>query len=144
MGRFSRYYLYLAWLITLIATMSTLYLSIIRGIPVCNLCWYQRICIYPLAILLGIAAYREDTNIIFYALPLTILGFLFSFYQYLEQMIPGFAPIGLCGVGPDCSKIHFQWFGFVTLPFLGMLATAAIGFLLFFCYKLRKPSQQSA
>ena len=135
MGRFSRYYLYLAWLITLIATMSTLYLSIIRGIPVCNLCWYQRICLYPLAILLGIAAYREDSNIIFYALPLTALGFLFSLYQYLEQMIPNFTPIAFCGAGPDCHTIHFQLLKFITWPFLSLLATVAIAFLLFF-YRL--------
>ncbi len=138
MRRCLRHYsLYFAWLIALIATLASLYMSVLQNLPVCDLCWYQRICIYPLVILLGVAAYRDDTGVIIYALPLTILGFLFSLYQYLEQMIPGFSPIALCGPGVDCSAIHVRFLGFITLPFLGMIATAAIAFFLITarCYR---------
>jgi len=130
--KISRHYsLYFAWIIALIATMVSLYFSVVKHWPVCNLCWYQRVCIYPLVIVLGIAAYREDRGIVKYTMPLAILGFLFSFYQYLEQMIPGFAPINLCGVGgANCSHIHFQWIGFVTFPFLGAIGSLAIIFFL--------------
>src|SRR3990167_9051521 len=123
------YSLYLAWLIALIATLGSLYFSEIKLIPVCHLCWYQRICMYPLVILLGIAAYREDRSIVLYTMPLVILGLLFSSYQYVEQMIPEFAPIGLCGSGPECSAIHMEWLGFITLPFLSMIAN--LGIILF-------------
>ena len=127
------YSIYFAWVIALIATMITLYLSVIRGMPVCELCWYQRVCIYPLIVILGIAAYRIDCGIVKYTMPLSIIGFLFALYQYLylEQMIPKFAPLHLCGVnGPDCSDIHLQFWGFVTYPFLGMVATFLITFFL--------------
>ncbi|WP_423063828.1 disulfide bond formation protein B [Candidiatus Paracoxiella cheracis] len=126
--KISRHYgLYFAWVIALIATMVSLYFSVVKEWPVCDLCWYQRICIYPLVIILGIAAFRENHGIVKYALPLAVLGFLFSLYQYLEQMVVGFAPISLCGVsGPDCSHIHFQWLGFITFPFLGALGSLAI------------------
>lgn len=126
-----RYSLYFAWVIALLATMVSLYFSVVKHWPVCHLCWYQRICIYPLAIMLGIAAYHEEHGVAKYAMPLAILGFLFALYQYLEQMVAGFAPINLCGAGgPACSHIHFQWLGFITFPFLGMIACAAIIFFL--------------
>src|SRR3990167_11380255 len=110
-----RYSLYFAWLIALIATLSSLYLSVIQGMSVCELCWYQRVCMYPLVIILGIATYREDKNIIQYVLPLVILGFLFSLYQYLEQMIPGFSHIALCGPSNECAQIDWSIGGFITL-----------------------------
>ncbi|ACJ20008.1 disulfide bond formation protein B [Coxiella burnetii] len=129
------YSLYFAWLTALIATLGSLYLSLVRHIPVCDLCWYQRVCIYPLTILLGIAAYRTDRGVVKYALPLVVLGFLFSIYQYLQQMIPGFAPINLCGsTSPHCSEIHWEIFGFITLPFLGMLATLIMSFFLIMAF----------
>lgn len=126
--KINRYYsLYFAWLLALIMTIVSLYFSVVKHWPVCNLCWYQRVCIYPLVIILGIAAYREDHGIVKYTMPLAILGFLFSLYQYLEQMVTSFALINLCGVGgPDCSDIHFQGLGFITFPFLGMIGSLVI------------------
>ncbi len=118
------YSLYFAWLISLIGTLATLYLSEVLAWPVCHLCWYQRICLFPLTIILGIACFRDDKHIVPYILPLPIIGAVFSLYQYLEQMIPGFAPINVCGAGPSCSDIHLQLLGFITLPLLGL-----IGFL---------------
>lgn len=132
---FRQHGLYFSWLIALIATLLSLYLSILEALPVCELCWYQRICMYPLAIILGIAAYRDDRMIALYTLPLAILGLLLSLYQYLEQMIPSFSWVHLCGAGTDCSKIHLQWFGFVTLPFLGLVANVIIIILLALTYE---------
>lgn len=127
----SKYSLYFAWLITLIALMGSLYSSVILHLPVCDLCWYQRICIYPLVIILGIAAYREDFGIVKYAMPLAVIGGLFALYQYLEQMIPGFAPIALCGVAsPDCSAVHFKGWGFITFPLISLIGCLGIIFSL--------------
>ncbi|EKD44979.1 MAG: disulfide bond formation protein B [uncultured bacterium] len=122
--------LFAAWLIALIALLSTLFMQYFLNWPVCVLCWYQRIAIYPLVILLGIAAYRNDHGIVRYALPFCVLGFLFALYQYLEQMIPGFAPIAVCAQELSCSTIHFQWIKFITLPLLSMVACVAMGLLL--------------
>ncbi len=130
MKQLKQYNLFFAWLIALIALLATLYSSEILSLPVCHLCWYQRTAMYPLAIILGIAAYRNDNGIKLYAIPLTLIGALFALYQYLEQMIPGFAPIGLCGSGPDCSNIHLQLWGFITFPFLSLIAFLVILFLL--------------
>ena len=124
--------LFLAWLIALIAMLTTLFASEVLHWPVCILCWYQRIAIYPLVILLGIAAYKNEKLIIPYVLPFPIIGFLFAVYQYCEQMIPGFAPIRLCTEGIACSTIHLKLLGVITVPFLSALACAIIFVLLVF------------
>lgn|SRR3990167_4139806 len=125
-----KYYLFFAWLIALIAMLATLFASEILKLPVCVLCWYQRICLYPLVVLLGTAAYRDDKNIILYATPFPVIGFFFALYQYLEQMIPNFSPISFCTQNISCSTIHFKWLGFITFPFLSMLACVFIFILL--------------
>lgn len=118
--------LFSTWLIALVAMIATLLASGILQWPVCPLCWYQRICIYPLVILLGVAAYRNEKLIIPYALPFPAIGFLFAAYQYLEQMIPGFSPIEFCTQGVPCSTIHLKLLGFITIPFLSAVACAVI------------------
>jgi disulfide bond formation protein DsbB len=126
------YSLYLAWLVTLAGLIFSLVLSNIYHWPICHLCWYQRMCLYPLVVILGIACFREDTRISLYTLPLTIIGGLLALYQYLEQMIPGFAPIDVCGSGPSCSDVHMKLLGFITLPFISMVGFVVISILLFF------------
>lgn len=126
------YGLFLAWSIAFIAFLLTLFFSEILQWPVCPLCWYQRIALYPLVILLGVAAYKNERVIIPYVFPLLIMGFCFAVYQYLEQMIPGFAPIDFCGAGAvSCNVIHFKLWGFVTIPFLSAAACVLIFLLLY-------------
>jgi len=131
-------YLFLAWLISLIAMILSLYSTYVLNISPCPLCWFQRVCLYPLVIILGIAAFKDDSFIVPYIVALPVIGFLFALYQYLEQMIPGFAPIQLCRAnGVPCSTIHFQWLGFITYPFLSMLACLLITLFLALSYRKR-------
>lgn len=127
--------LYFAWLLSLTGTLLSLFLSEMLHWPICALCWYQRICLYPLVIILGIACFRSDNRIAVYTLPLSILGIVVAGYQYLEQMIPGFAPIDVCGSGPSCSHIDWIWQGFVTLPLISVAGFAAISGLLIICLR---------
>ncbi|MFN3235251.1 MAG: disulfide bond formation protein B [Gammaproteobacteria bacterium] len=113
--------LFLAWLIAVIGTLTSLYWSEVLFWPVCHLCWYQRLCMFPLAIILAPAAYQGYTKIAKYVIALPILGIFFSAYQYLEQTIPGFMPINTCSTGPSCAQIHLKLFGFLTLPLIGLL-----------------------
>ncbi|MCB1827805.1 MAG: disulfide bond formation protein B, partial [Coxiellaceae bacterium] len=100
--------LFLVWLIALAAMLTAQYSSDFLGLPVCHLCWYQRICIYPLVVIIGIAAFRNDGNIALYTMPMTLCGAAFALFQYLEQMIPDFAPILVCTQGPSCSMVHMK------------------------------------
>ncbi len=130
--------LLIAWFIAAIAVVATLYAGEVKHLPICHLCWYQRICIYPLFLLLGIAAYKDDYRVVVYALPLTIVGFIIALYQYLTQMVPAFEPIQVCSNGPACNAIHLKLWGFITFPFLSMVATFVIFILLIIARSCRR------
>jgi disulfide bond formation protein DsbB len=119
-------FLYLAWLVSIIATVGSLYFSEIRGFVPCELCWYQRIFMYPLTLILGIGTFQADISVKKFVLPLSILGGFISFMHYLEQKIPGFAGIKPCLKGIPCSAEYINWFGFITIPFLALIAFTLI------------------
>lgn len=124
------YGLYLAWLVALFATGGSLYFSENRLFVPCMLCWYQRILMYPLVIVLGLASYRHSTVIVPYVLPLSVLGMGVSIFHYLEQKISGFGGPAVCRFGVPCSTEYIDWFGFITIPFLALTAFTLITLLL--------------
>lgn len=117
--------LYFAWVIAFAGAILSLYFGEIQQIEPCHLCWYQRIFLFPLAILLGIAAYRGDRGIVLYALPLAILGALFALYQTFEPHVPFLRAEALCGEERSCTEPVFLIEGFLSFPLV-----SAIGFLL--------------
>ena len=131
MRKFYRHFgLYGAWLVAITATAGSLYFSEVRLFVPCSLCWYQRILMYPLVVILGIASYRQDQGIVRYALPLSILGGVVSLFHYLEQKVPGFSAPSLCRVGVPCTQEYINWLGFITIPFLALIAFTLITTLL--------------
>lgn len=125
-----KYGLYLAWLVSLTATFGSLYFSEIREFVPCELCWIQRIFMYPLTILLGIAVFTDDRAVRKYVLPLTTIGGAVSLYHYLVQKVPGFAEIQPCAQGVPCSGQYINWLGFITIPFLALTAFTFITILM--------------
>ncbi|MFD6440609.1 disulfide oxidoreductase [Peribacillus sp. NPDC060186] len=119
-------YLFGAWFVSLIATLGSLYFSEIRGFIPCELCWYQRILMYPLALILGIGTFQNDPSVKRFVLPLAIIGWIISFYHYLLQKVPGFAPIKPCANGVPCNAQYINWAGFITIPFLALTAFSLI------------------
>jgi len=130
--------LFIAWVIALTALVISLYSSMIKLLPVCHLCWYQRICIYPLTIILGIGAFIDDRRSAIYALPLALIAALLALYQYILQWYPQLESIGVCGLGPKCSEIHFKYLGFITYPFLSLIASTLICILLIITLKIKR------
>lgn len=124
MDFFRRFGLYFAWLLSCIGLLGAIYFSDFRHIEPCHLCWYQRICLFPLTILLAIAICRNDRKIALYTLPQSFLGLFLSLYQIGIQEIPGWNPIEICGAGPSCSEKIYIGLGPFTVPML-----AAVGFL---------------
>ena len=122
--------LYLAWLVALTATLGSLYFSEVRHFVPCTLCWYQRILMYPLAIVLGIASYRQDGAVRGYVLPLSVLGMGFATYHVLEQNIAGFGAPALCRAGVPCNLHYIHWLGFITIPVLSLTAFTLVTVLL--------------
>lgn len=122
--------LWLAWLVSAVATVGSLYFSEVADYVPCRLCWFQRICMYPLAGILLVAAVRRDRNVRWYALPLLLAGIAVSSYHYLIEWRPSWGE-GACGVGPSCTDVWFRRMGFVTLAFMALCGFVAIVALLF-------------
>ncbi|PFA69490.1 disulfide bond formation protein B [Bacillus sp. AFS015802] len=119
--------LFLAWASSLIATMGSLYFSEIMKYEPCELCWYQRILMYPMVILLGTAYVRKDFQAALYSAILSGIGILVSLYHYSIQkvsILTESAPA--CGRVP-CTGEYINLFGFITIPFL-----ALTGFIIIF------------
>lgn len=121
--------LWLAWLVAVIATAGSLYYSEVAHFVPCEFCWYQRIAMYPLALVLGIAAFRRDTGIRLYAIPLAAAGALLSTYHYLLQQFPDLSA-GSCSATAPCTAAWVWEFGFVSIPFMALAGFAAIVSLL--------------
>lgn len=119
-----KYALYFAWLLAVCGFVSSVYFGEILGIDPCRLCWYQRMALFPLVILLGIAAYRDDRHIVPYALPLAVFGAFFAIYQALGEQFPAMLGSSLCGHAHPCGDPVFALFGAITLA-----AMSAAGFL---------------
>jgi disulfide bond formation protein DsbB len=119
-----------AWLIAATSTLGALFLSDVMQLAPCSLCWYQRIFMFSLAVILAVGLFPFDRGVARYGLPLAALGWLFAvFHQFL---IAGVIPERLapCTQGVPCSEKTIEWFGFVTIPTLSVLAFSAIVALL--------------
>ncbi|MEG9298120.1 disulfide oxidoreductase [Mangrovibacillus sp. Mu-81] len=118
----SQYFLYGAWVVSIIATLGSLYFSEVRGFIPCELCWFQRIFMYPLTLILGVATFQNDSGLRKIILPMSIVGGTISILHYLEQKVEGFGGIKPCASGVPCNAEYINWLGFITIPFLALTA----------------------
>ncbi|MFM9847363.1 MAG: disulfide bond formation protein B [Hyphomicrobiaceae bacterium] len=119
-----------AWIVALLSTLGALFIGEVMGRAPCNLCWFQRAFMFPLAVMLAVACYTSDTGVWRYALPVAALGWLIAFYHIM--LYTGVIPAGLepCGSGPSCSGADMLVFGGVPIPLLSLGAFTAITGLL--------------
>lgn len=119
-----------AWLVAATATLGALFLSDVMRLPPCSLCWYQRIPMFSLAVVLAVGLVPFDRGVVRYGLPLAAIGWLVAAFHQL--LVAGVIPERLepCAQGVPCSAISIEWFGFVTIPTLSLTAfTAILGLL---------------
>lgn len=116
--------------IATVATAGSLYYSEVAGFPPCEMCWYQRICMYALVPILAVAVVRRDRSGGWYALPLALAGLGLSVYHYQLQL---FGVQGsTCDPDVPCT---YQWvdsFGFMSIPFMagcGFIGVAGLSLL---------------
>ncbi|RQW18941.1 disulfide bond formation protein B [Bacillus sp. C1-1] len=131
-----------AWLVSFVATLGSLYFSEIKGFEPCALCWYQRIFMYPLVLLIGVGIIRKDTGVAIYSAILSGIGMVISIYHYAIQKLPVNEDDVLgCGL-VSCSGEYINWLGFITIPFL-----AGTAFILIFStslYTIKKRKEEVA
>lgn len=134
--------LFFAWLIALASTLGALFIGEVMGRTPCTLCWYQRIAMFPLALILGIAAYSMDRSVRRYALPIAAVGGLVALWHSL--LFAGIVPetVQPCTRdGPSCSGEEQVLFGFAPLPYLSATAFVAITLLLTIPYGRRSKNE---
>ena len=123
-----------AWLIATMATLGALFMSEIMGFAPCVLCWYQRIFMFPLVLILALGLFPFDPKVVRYALPLAAIGLLVAGFHVLLTI--GIIPEALapCRQGIPCKTIQVEWFGFVTIPLLSFFAFVVLNLLLITTY----------
>ena len=120
----------LAWLVALVTTLGSLYYSKVQSFVPCELCWYQRICVYPFALILGIAAWRRDAGIRIYAIPVFAVGMAIAAYHTWIQAYPPSNGTSFCTIEAPCTTRYVWEFGFVSLPFMALSAFVGMTVLL--------------
>ena len=117
LGRMS---LWLAWLVATVTTLGSLYMSEIADFVPCELCWFQRICMYPLVLVLGVATWRRDRKVWVYVLPQAVVGAGIAIYHTQLQAFP--EQTTFCTTETPCTTRYVWEFGFVSLPFMALSA----------------------
>ncbi|OGN01712.1 MAG: hypothetical protein A3I26_01685 [Candidatus Yanofskybacteria bacterium RIFCSPLOWO2_02_FULL_43_10] len=114
--------LYIAWITAVVSMAGSLYFGEILGFTPCVLCWYQRIAMYPLVLIIGVGIIKKDRNFLNYALPLSVIGGAIAFYQNLlyysviqERLIP-------CTFGISCVTRYINLLGFIDIPLLSLFS----------------------
>ena len=122
--------LFICWIIAAVSALGSLFFSEIMEFAPCTLCWYQRIFMFPLVLILLAGLFPFDKNIIKYALPIASVGWAVAFYHYL--LYSGFIPESIqpCSQGVSCSETYLDLFGFITIPMLSLISFSTIIVLL--------------
>ena len=122
----------IAWIQAIVALLGSLYYSNIELYVPCELCWWQRIIIYPQIIILGVALWKKNWKIYEYSLPLLIIGWFISIYHNIIYINANFihpnsvaVPCDISGV--SCTTRYLEYFGFVSIPLLSFLAITLMG-----------------
>lgn len=125
-GQVSFRYAYAAWVLAMVATLGSLFFGEVMELPPCTLCWYQRICLFPLPVILAVGIVLRDERLPTYALPLVWAGLGFAIVHNL--LYYGVIPETLspCTGGVSCSDIQIEWLGFLTIPSMALFGFLAI------------------
>jgi disulfide bond formation protein DsbB len=123
---------YAAWIIALLATVGSLFFSEVMNLPPCVLCWYQRIAMYPLVLIVGAGIVLRDRQMKYYALPVSLSGLAVAVYHNL--LYYGFIPDSItpCTQGVSCTSVQIEWLGFVTIPLMSLAAFVSVSLCLLF------------
>ncbi|MDY0407831.1 disulfide oxidoreductase [Virgibacillus soli] len=109
---------FVIWGISIVATAGSLFYSEVMGYTPCELCWVQRILMYPLVVIYGVTLWKKNLSIALPGIILSGIGMVISTYHYLLQKLPALREVGAtCGTVP-CHTQYVNYFGFVTIPFL--------------------------
>lgn len=128
--------LFSVWVLVTVATLGSLFFSEVMQIPVCKLCWYQRVAMYPLVVILAIGLLPYDPRVVRYASAFAALGWLIALFHVL--LVAGIIPESArpCVQGIPCNETHLSLLGILNIPMLSLLTFTVIGVLFFYTHRL--------
>jgi disulfide bond formation protein DsbB len=129
--------LFAAWLIATLATAGSLFFSVVMDFVPCVLCWYQRICLFPLVVVLGRGLFPFDRGAVRYGLPLAAIGWALAAYHNLVYEGVVSESLAPCAQGVSCREQHLELFGFLSIPGMSLLALTAVSGLLIAIWRRR-------
>jgi disulfide bond formation protein DsbB len=128
-------------IVSLVATLGSLYFSQIRGFEPCTLCWYQRILMYPIILIAGIGLFQKNANIALTTAVFAFIGGGISLYHYGIQKLAFLSDSApACGLVP-CTGQYINYLGFITIPFLALIAFLLIAITSLFMMKWQKETK---
>lgn len=116
--------------IAIAATGGSLFYSEVKHLIPCDLCWYQRICMYPLVAIFAVGVLRRDRTAFWYAAPFVAIGAPLALYHWLVERVPSLSDSTSCSAFAPCTTPYFEELGYITLAFMSMSAFLLIGALL--------------
>lgn len=126
--------LVIGFTLSLFIVLGSMFYSSVLGYPPCELCWWQRILLFPSLILFIVALKNKDNKVFSYVLPLALLAGVISVYQIYAQM-GGTSILDCTAVGGDCLKVYVDAFGFITIPVMGLTSAVSLSLLSFIAKK---------
>ncbi|NKQ41230.1 MAG: disulfide bond formation protein B [Sulfurovum sp.] len=120
-----------AWTVAMLSTLGSLFFSEFMEFIPCTLCWYQRIAMYPLIVILAIDIMMPNKSNLMYATPFVMLGWLMALYHNMIHYGIISESASPCVQGIPCSTKYIEWLGFITIPMLSFIAFSLIAILLF-------------
>jgi disulfide bond formation protein DsbB len=131
---------YTAWMIAVVASLGSLFFGEVMKLPPCSLCWYQRICLFPLTVIIAVGIALRDRNLFLYATPLVVVGLGLAVYHNLLYYGIVSEALSPCTQGVPCSSRQIEWLGFITIPLM-----ALFGFLgILICLMMHRGRQRRA
>ena len=118
--------LFLCWLIACISALGSLFFSEIMHFAPCVLCWYERVCLYPLVVIFSTGLFSLDKSVVRFSLPLAIIGWLITLYHNL--LYSGIIPESIqpCSQGVSCTEEYINLFGIFSIPMLALISFSMI------------------
>jgi disulfide bond formation protein DsbB len=126
------------FIVSFVSLVSSLLYSNVIDFPACELCWWQRIFLYPQVVLFGIALYNEkvrkvqDDMVFLYSLVLSAIGGGIAIFHYYGQMFDPSLLAACLADGVSCSQLFFVSFGYITIPMMSLTAYLFLVLLYFF------------
>jgi len=131
----NKYVLELIFFSSMSALVGSLLYSNVAGFPPCELCWIQRIFMYPQALLSFMAMIWKDKKMVTYLFPMSVLGGIVALYHSLANWGWGGSLVECAAAGGECSKVYVLEYGYITIPFMALTTFAYLILISVIYYK---------